>query len=211
MYSFTTSFFHPFITWSLKTHYIFIHCSILFFISQHMTHSLYHPSSHLLAIHSPLTTSSSILLSSHPSANHSLTTLSSILSSSDPSPNQLLTYYIFIHQQITHPNTSLSVLPSSHRSANHGYTFISLSIPPSSYPAANASHIHYMFIHLSILSFTSKLLNHYYIFKLSFYIQPSAGYSPTHYIFSTISPSLTTHYTFIYLSILSSISQRLTH
>lgn len=130
MYSFTTSFFHLFISRSLKTH-IFIHCSVLSFISANIyplitspilssmsqpqtTHSYFHlsanhsfiyssilPSSHPLVSHLPLTTSSSILLSSHPSANHSLTILSSILPS-------------FIHQSTTDP-----LHPSSHLSANH--------------------------------------------------------------------------------------------
>lgn len=184
----------------LTTHshlHLYLHLLIYLPITHSHPHLFFQPSI-LSSISQSLTTHYIFI---HPfvlSPISQLTILSSILSSSDPSPNQLLIYYILIHQKITHPLTSFH--PHIHQPMYHAFTTC-LSTPPSSHLSANYSTTTTSSNCPSILSTIDQILTHSLHLHWSFHP----------FILSTISPSLTTHYTFIHLSILSSISQPLTH
>ena len=179
--------FHPLTHYPITDHWLELHpCSILcsirpinhpcttsspilafLSINQLPTHYIFIlPSSHSLANHCPLTTSSSIVPSFHPSANHSFPTF--ICSFISPplihTQSSLITPSSQLSVKINHSLTIPShILPSSHpwarhwpfthifiltytipfisQSLTHSLTILS-SIIPSSHPSANYTHLH---------------------------------------------------------------------
>lgn len=143
-------FFHPSILSSISqsftTHYIFIHPFILSPISQSFTHYtfihliiLWSSTAYYIFIHQQITnlpTSSSVLPSSHPSANHGSTFISlSIPPSSHPAANASCIHYMFIHPSIL---SFISKLLTTTTSSNYPSIF---NHQPDTHPLITSSLI----------------------------------------------------------------------